>query len=96
MSKKNSDHFLEYHEQRAHRDHVIRPETPFANTNTNVEAFSPIESMVSLGITQSVSEKGFARVKPMQPTHCGTERTCVDALLNGAHVFTYIDFPVYV
>jgi hypothetical protein len=70
--------------------------SPFTSQlTTDTEACAFIESMGSAGSGQSVSEIGFVRVKPMQTNHCGFVRTQVDALLNGAHVFTYIDFPVY-
>lgn len=72
-------------------------ENPFTSyTYDDTSAYASIDCMGSVGSGQSITEIGFVRVKPMQPTHCGMVRTRVDALLNGAHVFTYIDFPVYV
>lgn len=54
------------------------------------------DTMPLVGSGQSISETGFVRVKPMQPTHCGKVTVSVRALISGVDDYTSIDFPVYV
>jgi hypothetical protein len=72
-------------------------EAPFkVHTNDALTAYAHIDTMPAVGSDQLISEIGFVRVKPVQPTYCGMMHVQVHAMISGVDDYTSIDFPVYV